>query len=134
MNPEIYTFLFPRLLESGALDVFLTSIVMKKNRPGITLSVLCKERDCDVLEEILFTETTTLGLRKYPVERDELEREHIKVSTKYGQFTVKAAYKNGKLLKYAPEYEECSQAALHHGEPIREIYNEVLLCARHIRD
>jgi uncharacterized protein (TIGR00299 family) protein len=111
MNPEIYSYLFPKLLENGALDVFTTPIVMKKNRPANILSVLCKEDNAELMEAIIFTETTTLGIRKYKVEREELKREFKKVTTKYGEITVKFAFRQGKLLKFAPEYEECKVIA-----------------------
>ena len=111
MNPEIYSYLFPKLLENGALDVFTTPIVMKKNRPANILSVLCNNDKVELIEEIIFAETTTLGIRKYKVEREELKREFKKITTKYGDITVKFAYRDGKLLKFAPEYEECKQIA-----------------------
>ena len=111
MNPEIYSYLFPKLLENGALDVFTTPIVMKKNRPANILSVLCKKENAELLESILFTETTTLGIRKYKVEREELQREFRKVVTQFGEITVKYAFRDGVLLKFAPEYEECRQIA-----------------------
>lgn len=127
MNPEIYSYLFPKLLENGALDVFTTPIVMKKNRPANTLSVLCKADDSNRLEDILFTETTTLGVRKYSIERNELDRRFEKVYTKYGEITFKIASRNGKMLKYSPEYEDCSRIAAELGVPLVQVYNEAIL-------
>ena len=125
MNPEIYSHLFPTLLDNKALDVFVTPIVMKKNRPAHKLSILCREEDAGQLEEIVFRETPTLGIRKYPVEREELERRFEKVETRFGEITVKLAYRNGTLLKFSPEYEECREAAEQTGIPLFQIYNEV---------
>ncbi|MDP4206656.1 MAG: nickel pincer cofactor biosynthesis protein LarC [Bacteroidota bacterium] len=126
MNPEIYSYLFPKLLDNNALDVFVTPITMKKNRPANKLSVLCKEENVGQIEEIIFTETPTLGIRKYKVEREELERKSEKVKTSFGEISVKQAYRNGELIKLAPEYEECRQIAEKTGSPLINIYNEAI--------
>ena len=125
MNPEIYSYLFPKLLDNRALDVFVTPILMKKNRPANMLSVLCSEGEAAQLEEILFVETTTLGIRKYKVERDELERRFEKVETPYGLVTVKYAYKNGELLKFAPEFEDCRRIAEEKQLPLVQVMAEI---------
>jgi uncharacterized protein (TIGR00299 family) protein len=127
MNPEIYSYLFPKLLENGALDVFTTPIVMKKNRPANTLSVLCKVDAVSGLEDILFAETTTLGIRKYCVERNELDRRMEKVQTGFGEITFKVASRDGKILKFSPEYEDCCRIAKQTGVPIVQVYNEAML-------
>ncbi|MDD3322905.1 MAG: nickel pincer cofactor biosynthesis protein LarC [Paludibacter sp.] len=127
MNPEIYSYLFPKLLKNGALDVFTTAIVMKKNRPANMLSVLCKEENAEQIETILFTETTTLGIRKYSVERNELERSFEKISTAHGEINLKIASKNGSVIKFSPEYEDCSRIALETGTPLIQIYNEAVM-------
>ena len=125
MNPEIYSYLFPKLFDNKALDVFVTPILMKKNRPANILSVLCNEETVEQLEEILFTETSTLGIRKYKVEREELERKFDKVNTKHGVVTVKYAFRNGKLLKFTPEYEDCRLIAEKTNIPLIQIINEI---------
>ncbi len=125
MNPEIYSYLFPKLLDNKALDVFVTPIIMKKNRPANILSVLCKEEVVEEIEEILFAETSTLGIRKYKVERDELDRTFDKVNTKYGLVTVKYAFRNGRLLKFTPEYEECRLIAQKTNIPLIQVINEI---------
>ena len=127
MNPEIYSYLFPKLLENKALDVFVTPIIMKKNRPANILSVLCHDEMVEQLEEIIFTETSTLGIRKYNVQREILERKFDKVTTRFGQVTIKYAFRNGKLLKFTPEYEECRQIAENTNTPLIQIMNEVML-------
>jgi len=126
MNPEIYSYLFPKLLSNKALDVFVTAITMKKNRPANILSVLCEEADVEIIEEIIFTETTTLGIRKYKVERSELERKFEKISTRFGEITIKKAFRNGILVKSAPEYEDCQKIALTNGVPLIQVYNEAI--------
>ena len=126
MNPEIYSYLFPKLLDNKALDVFVTPVIMKKNRPATILSVLCNEETVEQLEEIIFTETSTLGIRKYKVERDVLERKFDKVTTRFGPVTIKQAFRNGKLLKFTPEYEECRQIAENTNTPLIQILNEVM--------
>lgn len=127
MNPEIYSYLFPKLLDNGALDVFTTAIVMKKNRPANILSVLCKEKNAEQIESILFTETSTLGIRKYKVERAELDRRLEKISTKYGEITIKIASKSGEIIKFSPEYEDCNRIATETGVPLIQIYNEAVM-------
>jgi uncharacterized protein (TIGR00299 family) protein len=125
MSGEIYSYLMNKLFESGALDVFIAPVIMKKSRPAHVLSVLCESRKVDALEEIIFTETTTFGTRRYEVERSELERTISKVKTSYGEISVKKGYLNGKYLKFSPEYDECAEAAKKHGVPVREVYNAV---------
>ena len=125
MSGEIYSYLMNKLFESGALDVFIAPVIMKKSRPAHVLSVLCDSGKVDALEEIIFTETTTFGTRRYEVERSELERTISKVKTSYGEISVKKGYLNGKYLKFSPEYDECSEAAKKHGVPVREVYNAV---------
>lgn len=125
MNPEIYSVLFPKLLENQALDVFVTPIIMKKNRPANILSVLCHESEVENLQGLIFSETTTLGIRKYKVEREELQRSFKKVSTAYGEVTVKCAYKDGKLLKFAPEFEDCRRIAEQYHLPVMQVLAEI---------
>lgn len=125
MSGEIYSYLMNKLFESGALDFFITPVIMKKSRPAHVLSVLCESGKVDALEEIIFTETTTFGTRRYEVERSELERTISKVKTSYGEISVKKGYLNGKYLKFSPEYDECAEAAKKHGVPVREVYNAV---------
>ena len=111
MNGEIYSYLFPKLLAAGAKDVYLTNIMMKKNRPGQKLSVLTAEKKRKELEEIIYRETTTLGIRRRSVARSCLERKYFNLSSKMGEVTIKAAYYEGDLIKYSPEYEECKAIA-----------------------
>ncbi|WP_234124285.1 nickel pincer cofactor biosynthesis protein LarC [Clostridium hydrogenum] len=125
MNPELYGYVEEKLFEAGALDVFKTPIYMKKGRPGIKLSILVgSEKEKEVLD-IVFEETTSLGVRKFRVEKIMLHREFSKIKTEYGDITVKKAYYKGKLVKYKPEYEECKAIAKENKVAIDKIYKAV---------
>jgi uncharacterized protein (TIGR00299 family) protein len=121
LNPETYDYVMTRLFAAGALDVYLTPIQMKKNRPATLLSVLCRPTAVEELAEILFTETTTLGIRRQEIERICLPREVRAVDTPFGPIGVKVA-KWGGREKAAPEYEDCRRAAEAHNVPLREVY------------
>jgi TIGR00299 family protein len=125
MNPEIYGYVEEKLFEVGALDVVKTPIFMKKGRPAIKLSVSVNERtEKDVLD-IIFQETTSIGVRKCRVEKIMLNREFSKVKTEYGDITIKKSYYKGKLVKYKPEYEECKTIAKEKNIPIDKVYKAV---------
>lgn len=125
MNPELYGYVEEKLFEVGALDVFKTPIFMKKGRPGVKLSVLTNEKvEKDVLD-IIFEETTSIGVRKYKVEKIMLNREFLKVKTEYGDITIKKSYYKGKLVKYKPEYEECKTIAKEKNISIDKVYKAV---------
>lgn len=125
MNPELYDYVMEKLFALGAMDVFMTSIIMKKGRPGIKLSVLCNIRDEEKMTEALLRETSTLGVRKYKVEKTMLNREFSRVSTKYGEVTVKASLLNGEKIKCKPEYDDCKRLAKENNLSINEIYSEI---------
>ena len=124
MSPEVYSYLIPKALEKGANDIFLTNIVMKKNRPGIKINLLCDEDKSEIFEKLLFEETTTLGLRKTKVEKVKLKRKFQKVGTIYGDISIKLCYSNSEIIKYAPEYEECRILAEKNSVPIRKVFEE----------
>jgi pyridinium-3,5-bisthiocarboxylic acid mononucleotide nickel chelatase len=126
MSPEIYSYLFPLLLEKGALDMYITPIYMKKNRPGHILSVLCSLENRKELTRVLFSETSTLGIRVQPVERETLERRHTEVTTPWGVIRIKEAGENGNFWKAAPEYEDCARIARIQNVPLREVYETAL--------
>jgi uncharacterized protein (DUF111 family) len=125
LNPEIYEYVMERLFALGALDVYLTPIIMKKSRPGVILSVLCREEDEESIKECLFRETTTIGLRRSEVFREKLPREIKLVETKYGPIAVKMAY-TSQGVNYAPEYESCRRVAQERSIPLKEVYAAVL--------
>jgi hypothetical protein len=124
MNPEYYDLVLERLFAAGALDAWLTPVQMKKNRPGTLLSVLCPPPLALRLRELLFIETTTLGVREYPVKRTALVREMVSVATRYGEVAVKVAYFQGRPLRGKPEYDDCRRLALEHGVPLHLVYTE----------
>jgi uncharacterized protein (TIGR00299 family) protein len=121
MSPQIFGHVMDRALELGALDCYFTPIQMKKNRPGVMLSVLCRNGDREKLSQMLFSETTTLGLRSYSVERRALQRESVCVETPYGPIDVKVAKLNGRIVNQMPEYEQCREAARLAGVPLRTV-------------
>jgi uncharacterized protein (TIGR00299 family) protein len=119
ISPQILGHVMDRAFELGALDCYFTSVQMKKNRPGVLLSVLCREEQRAPLSELLFSETTTLGIRAHEVERRALERRIVTVETQYGPIDVKVAQLNGHIIKEMPEYEQCRQAAREANVPLR---------------
>jgi uncharacterized protein (TIGR00299 family) protein len=112
-------------LNAGALDVFHTPIQMKKNRPGIVLSVLCVEGDADRFAELMLRETTAFGVRKTIAERRKLRREFSEVSTQYGKVTVKIGRLGGKVVQVAPEFESARKLASKAGVPVKQIFESV---------
>jgi uncharacterized protein (TIGR00299 family) protein len=121
---EVIGYCYDLLLAAGALDVFTISIFMKKNRPGVLLSVLATEESLPELEEILFRETATFGIRRYPVSRHKLNRRQHTVTTKWGPVQGKLGWLEGEDRPpvFAPEYEECARVARQHGVALREVY------------
>ncbi len=113
------------LFESGANDVFYTPIFMKKNRPGILLQLLCSSSKINKMKEILFKETTTLGVRYYPLTVHRLERMFSKVTTEWGIVTIKEGIYDGQVVQRAPEYDECKNIAQLHDVPLKKVYEQV---------
>jgi uncharacterized protein (DUF111 family) len=122
MNPEFYGFLMERLLAERALDVSLSHLLMKKNRPGTLLRVITEEADAERLMEVILRESTTLGVRSYPVMRKKLPRELKEIETKFGTIRVKISGD----IRFQPEYEDCKRVALEKGIPIQDVYREVM--------
>jgi uncharacterized protein (TIGR00299 family) protein len=125
MNPELYEYIIDILLKKGALDVYLTPIIMKKGRPGVKISVLCNPDKLEIMKDVLFTETTTFGVRSFKVDKTMLQRKFIKVNTSYGEVTVKEAYYKGEKIKSKLEYEECKKIAGDMGIATREVYENL---------
>ncbi|MBI0580225.1 DUF111 family protein [Neobacillus cucumis] len=113
------------LFEAGANDVFYTPIYMKKNRPGILLQLLCSLKKVNTMKKILFSETTTLGVRYYPLTVHRLERTYKKVATEWGTVTVKEGIHDGIVVQRAPEFEECKTIAEQHHIPLKKVYEQV---------
>lgn len=123
MNPELYGYVMERLFEAGALDVFLTPIQMKKNRPGTLLSVIAQPDKTAVLAETILVETTSLGVRVSEMNRICLDREVRTVRTRFGTIPVKLGKLRGRVVTVAPEYEACRRAALKYHVPLKQVYD-----------
>ena len=121
-NPQIFGYLFEELLKIGARDVFTQPVMMKKNRPGILLTIICDLEQIDMCEEIIFRETTTIGIRRQIQKRSILERNIETVNTKYGQIRVKIAHQQGKIINIQPEYEDCVRLAREYNVPFNSIF------------
>ena len=119
---ELIGYSTARLWEAGALDVYTTAIQMKKNRPGVILSVLCREEHVAGISAILFSETTTLGVRRWPVRREVLRRQAHTVETPWGQVEGMVGWLGDDQSRFAPEYESCRQVAQRHNVPLRAVY------------
>lgn len=127
---EAIGYIMEKILEQGVLDIYLTSVAMKKNRPGTLITILIKEKDVERIEEILLRETSTFGVRKSEWSRRILDREFKKVETEYGRITVKIGRLAGEIVKISPEYEEVKEKAIQMNIPLMELYFEVKQAAR----
>jgi len=119
---EVVGYCTDRLWEAGALDVYTVPVHMKKNRPGVILSVLCTTRSLSAVEAVLFAETSTLGVRRWPVERRVLPRAAVSVETPWGKVDGKLSWLSAQQPRFAPEYESCRRVAERAGMPLRSIY------------
>jgi pyridinium-3,5-bisthiocarboxylic acid mononucleotide nickel chelatase len=126
MNPQIYGYLSEKALAGGALDVYTTPVQMKKNRPGVLLTLLCRPPDADALMSLVFAETTTIGARAYRAQRRALPRETVSVHTRYGDVHIKVSRVNGSTLHAAPEYEDCRRIAAAKDVPLQSVIREAL--------
>ncbi len=124
LNPQVFGYVIDRSLEEGALDAFGTPVQMKKNRPGTLLTVLCRPEDASKLTQLIFTETTTLGVRRRDEVRQTLARRWENVSTEWGMVRIKIASMNGTVTNYAPEYEDCRRIAAEHHVPLKTVMQE----------
>jgi hypothetical protein len=130
MSPQIAGYARGRLLAAGALDATLTPVFMKKDRPGYTLTVLAALENREALADLVFAETTTLGLRMYPAQRRILDREWKTVQTPYGEVRLKIASQNGNVKTVTPEYEDCKKLALEKGVPLKDVLAAAIRAAQ----
>jgi len=121
-SPEILGAAMERLFAAGALDVWFTAIQMKKNRPGVLLSVLCEAGRAEALADIILRETSAFGLRTDTLVRFKLERRFMAVETEFGEVTVKLGLKDGRVVQAAPEFESCRALSEKCGQPLRVIF------------
>jgi uncharacterized protein (TIGR00299 family) protein len=124
LNPQVFGYVMDRLLEEGALDAFGIPVQMKKNRPGTLLTVLCKPEDANKFSQLIFTETTTLGVRRREEVRQTLARRWESVGTPWGEVRIKIASMNGTITNYAPEYEDCRRIAAERQVPLKTVMQE----------
>lgn len=130
ISAEWLGYFVERAFASGALDVFHTPIQMKKNRPGVLLTVLCAETEADKFSELIFSETTSFGVRRYFVDRRKLRREIVSVQTAWGPVPVKLGRLDGRVLQAAPEFEVCRKIAAERHVPLKQVYEAALKAAR----
>jgi hypothetical protein len=129
MNPEFYDHIMDSLYSAGALDVYLTSIQMKKNRPAVKISVLAPPAKREAVSHILLTETSTFGIRFTEMDRIILDRQHLEVQTPYGKVAVKVGSLDGQVMHFSPEYENCKQIARKKKVPVKTVYDAALQSA-----
>ena len=126
MSPQVFGYVMEHALASGALDAFGIPVQMKKSRPGMLLTVLCRNEDSQRLTKLILAETTTLGVRIRKETRAALARRHMSVNTKWGEVRMKLANLNGSISNYAPEYEDCSRIAKEQKVPLKTVMQEAI--------
>ncbi|MBI5181981.1 MAG: nickel pincer cofactor biosynthesis protein LarC [Nitrospirae bacterium] len=125
MNPQLYEYVIEKLFASGALDVYLTPILMKKGRPATMLSVLSDKDDVKALADIIFRETTSLGMRVQGIGRIKVEREIKEIKTKYGKVHIKIGFIGKEIFSINPEYEDCKRIAIKKNIPLKKVMEEI---------
>ncbi len=127
MNPQIYTYLTERLFETGASDVFITPVIMKKGRPAQNITVIAEPGRMNDILGLLFLETTTIGVRYSTVNRVKLSREEMNVKTEFGMIRVKIAKAGSEILNVHPEYEDVVRVARENGVPLKEVFRRAVM-------
>jgi uncharacterized protein (TIGR00299 family) protein len=126
LSPQVMGYVTERLLEEGALDVFVIAAQMKKNRPGSLLTVLCEDETAQRMRDIIFAETSTIGIRTRQERRDCLERQIIPVTTQWGTIRIKQSSLNGNITHFSPEYDDCRRVAQEHSVALKEVQQEAI--------
>jgi uncharacterized protein (DUF111 family) len=134
LSPQILAHATQLALEHGALDAMATSVMMKKGRLGTLVTILCRPADAPRFEELLFRETSTLGIRTRTEQRRILDRAHATVLTSYGKVRIKTATLDGVLMHAQPEYEDCHACAIEHRVPLKHVFNQALQAWRQLQD
>jgi pyridinium-3,5-bisthiocarboxylic acid mononucleotide nickel chelatase len=132
MSPQLFEPLVDRLFETGALDVFLTPVVMKKSRPGVVLTALCPPHSVDALQRVLFEESTTIGVRWSSWRRARLDREIVTLTTAYGAIPFKVSRLDGRIVTVTPEFAEVARIAREKALPVREVLEQARGDARRL--
>lgn len=125
MSSEVYSYIYERFINDGALDIYTQSIYMKKNRPAIKLCILCKEDDLNKFIDLMILQTSTFGIRYSKYNRVTLDRKFTKIETEYGKITVKLGYYNGQLIRINPEYEDCKKISINKNIPLNSLVNNI---------
>jgi pyridinium-3,5-bisthiocarboxylic acid mononucleotide nickel chelatase len=126
MNPQLYGYFMDKLFAAGAKDVYLTPVYMKKNRPGIVVTITASNSMENEIKQIIFNETTTIGIRRFNIERTELQREFRELSTEYGDIMYKISMYNNKIVNISPEFEDLKRAAESYNVPLKKVFNEAV--------
>ncbi len=126
MNPEFYDHISEKLFRAGASDVYFSNIIMKKGRPGIVLKVICEKGCEEALRDIIFTDSTSLGIRTFIFRKETLSRQFEKISTTWGEVRIKRSFYKGKEVSAKPEYDDCKKISEETGIPVKEIYFKIM--------
>jgi uncharacterized protein (TIGR00299 family) protein len=129
MNPELSDYLSGKLFAAGAGDVWFTPVIMKKGRPAFTISVICEQEQISEVRELLFTESTTIGMRIIPFTKETLHREFEEIDTRFGKVVIKKSYYNGRLVSVKPEADRCAAIAASTGLPMKQVIQEIIITA-----
>jgi uncharacterized protein (DUF111 family) len=132
MSPQLYEPLLERLLEAGALDAWLTPVIMKRSRPGVVLTALCEPGRVADLSRLLFEESSTIGVRWTAYQRSRLDREMVRLDTAYGPVTFKVSRLEGRVVTVTPEFEEVRRIARDKGLPVREVLEQARVEGRRL--
>ncbi|MCA1741538.1 MAG: LarC family nickel insertion protein, partial [Bacteroidales bacterium] len=125
MNPELSDYISAKLFSAGAGDVWFTPVIMKKGRPAFTISVICEEEHRNAVREILFTESTTIGLRVTPFSKETLHRDFVEIETRFGKVVIKKSYYKDRLVSVKPEADRCAAIAGETGLPMKQVIHEI---------
>jgi uncharacterized protein (DUF111 family) len=126
MNPEFFDYISEKLFNTGASDVYLSNIIMKKGRPGIVLHIICEKEFENAVKKVIFTDSTSLGIRVFPFRKETLSREFETIDTEFGQVRIKRSFYNGAEVSVKPEYDDCKKIASDKNIPIKEVYNKIM--------
>jgi uncharacterized protein (TIGR00299 family) protein len=134
MNPELSEYISSKLFGAGAGDVWFTPVIMKKGRPAMTISVICEEHQIGAIRDILFCESTTIGLRIHPIMKETLHREFEEIDTRFGKAVIKKSFYNGRLVSVKPEADRCAAIAAETGLPMKQVMQEITTLALKVND
>lgn len=126
MNPEYYDHISEKLFRAGASDVYFSNIIMKKGRPGIVLKVICEKGSEEVLRDIIFTDSTSLGIRTFIFRKETLSRQFDRITTSWGEVRIKRSFYKGREVSVKPEYDDCRRISEETGIPVKEIHNRII--------